>query len=123
MCVSLSPVIFSSLSSHPPTYPPYPIQGVARGTDSLVRHTVGGMANSAAGITDNISKQLSNLAFDKECRYREREKNPLSSTHPPTHPPTHPQTNSRASDGKQREKTGALLRMCWKGWGVGERGS
>lgn len=49
------------------------VQGVARGADSLVRHTVGGVANSASCITDNLSKQLSSLSFDREYKLqRER---------------------------------------------------
>lgn len=41
------------------------VHGVARGGTSLLRHTVGGVANSASCITDNLSKQMSNLAFDR----------------------------------------------------------
>jgi hypothetical protein len=49
------------------------VEGVGRGADSLLRHTVGGMANSASCITDNLSKQIANLAFDKEYKMqRER---------------------------------------------------
>jgi hypothetical protein len=41
------------------------VYGVARGGTSLLRHTLGGVANSASCITDNLSKQMSNLAFDR----------------------------------------------------------
>jgi len=42
--------------------------GFARGTVSLVHHSVGGVANSAAMITDTFSDYVSNLALDK--RYK-----------------------------------------------------
>ncbi len=49
------------------------MQGLSRGADSLVRHTLGGVANSASCITDNLSKQLSHLSFDREYKLqRER---------------------------------------------------
>jgi len=48
-------------------------QGVGRGTDSLLKHTVGGVASSASCVMENVGKQLSCLAFDKEYRLaRER---------------------------------------------------
>mmetsp|Transcript_10511 Transcript_10511/g.37025 ORF Transcript_10511/g.37025 Transcript_10511/m.37025 type:complete len:932 (+) Transcript_10511:53-2848(+) len=48
--------------------------GVARGASSLVRHTVGGTADSLASITGNFSRAASHLALDAEYRARQRAK-------------------------------------------------
>ena len=43
----------------------YLVDGVARGTFSLARHTVGGFADSAAMLTETFSKNMVVLTFDR----------------------------------------------------------
>lgn len=44
----------------------YLVDGVARGTLSLARHTVGGFANSAAALTETFSKNMTVLTLDRK---------------------------------------------------------
>jgi hypothetical protein len=48
----------------------YLVDGVARGTVSLARHTVGGIAESAAALTETFSKNMAVLTLDR--RYAQR---------------------------------------------------
>lgn len=48
----------------------YLVDGVARGTLSLARHTVGGFANSAAALAETFSKNMTVLALDR--RYAQK---------------------------------------------------
>lgn len=48
--------------------------GLRRGASSLVRHTVGGTADSLACITGNFSRAASHLAFDGDYRRRQARK-------------------------------------------------
>lgn len=48
----------------------YLVDGVARGTLSLARHTVGGIADSAAMLTETFSKNMTALTLDR--RYAQR---------------------------------------------------
>jgi hypothetical protein len=41
--------------------PTYLVDGVARGTESLARHTVGGFADSASLLTETFSKNMAVL--------------------------------------------------------------
>ena len=50
--------------------PTYLVDGVARGTVSLARHTVGGFADSAAALTETFSKNMTVLTLDR--RYAQR---------------------------------------------------
>ena len=52
----------------------YLVDGVARGTLSLARHTVGGFANSAAALTETFSKNMTVLTLDRRyAQKRDRE--------------------------------------------------
>jgi hypothetical protein len=48
----------------------YVVDGVARGTESLARHTVGGIADSASMLTETFSKNMAVLTLDR--RYAQR---------------------------------------------------
>ena len=50
--------------------PAYVVDGVARGTESLARHTVGGIADSASMLTETFSKNMAVLTLDR--RYAQR---------------------------------------------------
>jgi len=50
--------------------PVYAIDGVARGTESLARHTVGGIADSASLLTETLSQNLAVLTLDR--RYAQK---------------------------------------------------
>jgi len=50
--------------------PSYLVDGVARGTLSLARHTVGGFADSAAMLTETFSKNMTVLTLDR--RYAQK---------------------------------------------------
>jgi len=50
--------------------PQYVVDGVARGTGSLARHTVGGFADSAALLTSTFSKNMAVLTLDR--RYAQK---------------------------------------------------
>ena len=50
--------------------PVYVVDGVARGTESLARHTVGGIADSASMLTETFSKNMAVLTLDR--RYAQR---------------------------------------------------
>ncbi|CAB9511549.1 Putative vacuolar protein sorting-associated protein [Seminavis robusta] len=50
--------------------PQYMVDGVARGTGSLARHTVGGFADSAALLTSTFSKNMAVLTLDR--RYAQK---------------------------------------------------
>lgn len=50
--------------------PQYVVDGVARGTGSLAKHTVGGFADSAALLTSTFSKNLAVLTLDR--RYAQK---------------------------------------------------
>ena len=50
--------------------PSFVMDGVARGTGSLARHTVGGIADSASLLTETFSKNMAVLTLDR--RYAQR---------------------------------------------------
>lgn len=50
--------------------PSYLVDGVARGTGSLARHTVGGFADSASLLTETFSKNMAVLTLDR--RYAQK---------------------------------------------------
>lgn len=50
--------------------PGYVVDGVARGTESLARHTVGGLADSASLLTDTFSKYMAVVTLDR--RYAQK---------------------------------------------------
>lgn len=54
----------------------YLVDGVARGTLSLARHTVGGFADSAAALAETFSKNMAVLTLDRRyAQKRDREEN------------------------------------------------
>ena len=46
--------------------PSYAVTGVARGTGSLARHTVGGIVDSASLLTETFSKNMAVLTLDRK---------------------------------------------------------
>jgi hypothetical protein len=50
--------------------PGYVVDGVARGTESLARHTVGGLADSASLLTETFSKYMAVVTLDR--RYAQK---------------------------------------------------
>lgn len=50
--------------------PVYVVDGVARGTESLARHTVGGIADSASMLTETLSKNMAVLTLDRKYAQR-----------------------------------------------------
>lgn len=50
--------------------PSYIMDGVARGTESLARHTFGGIVDSASLITDTFSKNMAVLTLDRKYAQR-----------------------------------------------------
>ena len=50
--------------------PSFLVDGVARGTESLARHTVGGFADSASLLTETFSKNMAVLTLDR--RYAQK---------------------------------------------------
>lgn len=50
--------------------PSYVMDGVARGTGSLARHTVGGIADSASLLTETFSKNMAVLSLDRNYAQR-----------------------------------------------------
>jgi Vacuolar-sorting-associated 13 protein C-terminal len=59
--------------------PKYLVDGVARGTGSLARHTVGGFADSAALLTSTFSKNMAVLTLDR--RYAQKRDRGLNLQH------------------------------------------
>lgn len=55
--------------------PSFLVDGVARGTESLARHTVGGFADSASLLTETFSKNMAVLTLDRRyAQKRDRDK-------------------------------------------------
>lgn len=55
--------------------PTFLVDGVARGTESLARHTVGGVADSASLLTETFSKNMAVLTLDRRyAQKRDRDK-------------------------------------------------
>lgn len=55
--------------------PLFLVDGVARGTESLARHTVGGIADSASLLTETFSKNMAVLTLDRRyAQKRDRDK-------------------------------------------------
>lgn len=55
--------------------PGYAVDGVARGTESLARHTVGGLADSASLLMETFSKNLAVVTLDRRyAQKRDRRK-------------------------------------------------
>eukprot|EP00980_Cylindrotheca_fusiformis_P027998 scaffold22575_cov141-Cylindrotheca_fusiformis.AAC.29 len=55
--------------------PSFLVDGVARGTESLARHTVGGVADSASLLTETFSKNMAVLTLDRRyAQKRDRDK-------------------------------------------------
>jgi vacuolar protein sorting-associated protein 13A/C len=50
--------------------PTYVMDGVARGTGSLARHTVGGIVDSASLLTETFSKNMAVLTLDRKYAQR-----------------------------------------------------
>jgi Vacuolar-sorting-associated 13 protein C-terminal/SHR-binding domain of vacuolar-sorting associated protein 13/Autophagy-related protein C terminal domain len=50
--------------------PIHVVDGVARGTESLARHTVGGIADSASMLTETFSKNMAVLTLDRNYAQR-----------------------------------------------------
>ena len=50
--------------------PSFVMSGVARGTESLARHTVGGFADSAAMLTETAAKNMAVLTLDRKYAQR-----------------------------------------------------
>jgi len=50
--------------------PSYIMDGVARGTESLARHTFGGIVDSASSITETFSKNMAVLTLDRKYAQR-----------------------------------------------------
>lgn len=46
--------------------PTHSVTGVARGTGSLARHTVGGIVDSASLLTETFSKNMAVLTLDRK---------------------------------------------------------
>jgi hypothetical protein len=56
--------------------PGYVVDGVARGTESLARHTVGGLADSASLLTETFSKYMAVVTLDRRyAQKRDRQRN------------------------------------------------
>lgn len=62
--------------------PKYLVDGVARGTGSLARHTVGGVADSAALLTSTFSKNMAVLTLDRRYAQKRDRGNSLQSEEP-----------------------------------------
>jgi vacuolar protein sorting-associated protein 13A/C len=50
--------------------PSFVVDGVARGTESLARHTLGGFADSASLLTETFSKNMAVLTLDRNYAQR-----------------------------------------------------
>lgn len=59
--------------------PSFVVGGVARGTESLARHAVGGFAGSASLITETFSKNMAVLTLDRRYAQRRDRRNTLRS--------------------------------------------
>ncbi|CAM9695330.1 unnamed protein product, partial [Phaeothamnion confervicola] len=59
------------------------VAGIARGTGSLLKYSVGGVANSASMITGTFSKNMSTLTMDKD--YKRRRARRLETKTRPSH--------------------------------------
>uniref|UniRef100_A0A7S2PQX2 Vacuolar protein sorting-associated protein 13 DH-like domain-containing protein n=1 Tax=Leptocylindrus danicus TaxID=163516 RepID=A0A7S2PQX2_9STRA len=66
--------------------PTFVIDGVARGTGSLARHTIGGVADSASLLTQTLSKNMAVLTLDR--RYAQKRDRSLHQSNPSGATPT-----------------------------------